>query len=159
MRTAYLSSLPSNDQENLDNDFSTLTSIHPRTDLNDIKVFEQLLRILWKEEESFVNNRSSIQLRYTETTTCSLKKEGFEVHIHNLIWGSTYVCIHSAQKNLAFLEAIPVKKPFREFQGSVNLAGFKLIDFLEQNIYLRHFLTTKTQTERSILAEKSLADD
>ena len=28
LRTAYLSSLASNDQENLDNDFSTLTSIH-----------------------------------------------------------------------------------------------------------------------------------
>ena len=38
LRTAYLSSLASNDHENLDNDFSTLTSIHPRTDLNDIQV-------------------------------------------------------------------------------------------------------------------------
>ena len=124
LRTAYLSSLASNDQENLDNDFSTLTSIHPRTDLNDIKVFEQLLRILWKEEESFVNNRSSIQLRYTETTTCSLKKEGFEVHIHNLIWGSTYVCIQSAQKKPCFFRGYSREKTIQGVPGKCESCGF-----------------------------------
>ena len=54
-------------------------------------------------------------------------------------------------KKPCFFRGYSREKPFREFQGSVNLAGFKLIDFLEQNIYLRHFLTTKTQTQRSIL--------
>ena len=50
-------------------------------------------------------------------------------------------------KKPCFFRGYSREKPFREFQGSVNLAGFKLIDFLEQNIYLRHFLTTKTQTQ------------